>query len=175
MTHDPGGKVRLALPPITRAHALELFDYESDTGLLRWRTTGRGRRLDRIAGTPRADGYLQVNIGGRKVLVHRLILLMLTGQWSEQVDHRDGDKANNRAGNLRAANNSQNNANRRCRAGSKSGVKGVRFDARRGHWVAEVTKDRVRRYLGSFPSAGAASAAYRKASREVHGDFARSE
>ena len=183
MTHDPGGKVRLAvsegrkpLPaPFSRERAGELFEYDRTTGILRWRTTGRGRRLDRIAGAKHVRGYLVVNIDGKMILVHRIIFLLLTGEWPVQVDHRDGDRSNNRSSNLRAAVNSQNAANRGCLPTSKSGIKGVRFDARRGHWTAIVVKNRRRKQMGGFPTADEAATAYAAMAKEVHGEFARHE
>lgn len=97
----------------------------------------------------------------------------MTGAWPErEVDHRDGDPKNNRWNNLRLATSSQNKMNGVRRSDNTSGYRGVWFEKRRSHWVAEILADGIKRHLGSFPTAEAAAAAYAEAAARIHGKFA---
>ncbi len=89
-----------------------------------------------------------------------------------QVDHRDGNGLNNRRRNLRTATVSQNACNRKVRADSASGLKGVGRDKRDGRWHARIQINGKRHILGHFDTAKEASAAYIAAVRKFHGEYA---
>lgn len=154
--------------------ANELFVYDPESGELRWKVK-RGKMLPGSrAGCSRPDGRRSVRVDWVIYLEHHIIWLLMNGSWPhDQIDHRDLNRSNNSAGNIRVCSNGQNNANRRVRPDSVSRIKGVRFDGRRGHWVAHITKDWKLRYLGSFVTAEAAAEAYKKAAKALHGEFAR--
>ena len=97
---------------ITQARLKELLRYDPETGVFTWRATGKGRRLNRQAGTVQATGYLTITIDWRIHLAHRLAFLYVVGDWPpNEIDHIDGDQSNNRWCNLRPATRSQNMAN----------------------------------------------------------------
>jgi hypothetical protein len=50
-------------------------------------------------------------------MVHRIAYFLHTGEQPEEVDHEDGNRANNRASNLRPATSSGNNRNRNAKVG----------------------------------------------------------
>jgi hypothetical protein len=102
------------LPPLELLR--DLFEYESDTGLLHYRRTTRNglRRAGDTAGHPKDNGYLQVMVQKRGLLVHRVAWCLYTGQQPpEVIDHINGKVQDNRWGNLRAATARQNQGNRR--------------------------------------------------------------
>lgn len=71
----------------------------------------KGRRpAGRIMQCPRgANGYLRVCLSDRKChLVHRLVLLAFIGESSLQVNHKNGEKADNRLSNLEYCTGSEN-------------------------------------------------------------------
>jgi NUMOD4 motif-containing protein/HNH endonuclease len=70
------------------------------------RLRGRVLRTNRTRG-----GYLTVTLGGRTVYVHALVLSTFVGPRpaGKQAAHWDGDRSNNRLGNLRWASPSENN------------------------------------------------------------------
>lgn len=75
-----------------------LENYEaSDSGLIRNAKTGR--QVKQYVGK---DGYLRTQIAGKTRLVHRLIALAFVAAdpGKDFVNHKDGDKRNNRADNL---------------------------------------------------------------------------
>jgi hypothetical protein len=62
-------------------------------------------------------------VGGKPYLQHRIATLYMTGDWPEEVDHINGDKADNRWENLRAVDVKTNRQNeRRARKSKKSGT-----------------------------------------------------
>jgi hypothetical protein len=73
-----------------------------------------------------------VETGGRRTMLkmHRLVMDAAPGQ---QIDHRNHNGLDNRRGNLRPANPSQNGANTRPTTG-RSGYKGVGWHKARGKW-----------------------------------------
>lgn len=120
----------------------------------------------------RRTRYARTMIGRRSVYLHR----WLWEYWSlreslppaEHVDHKGGDGLDCRRSKLRAASHDQN---QRARGYTNSlGLKGIR---RNGNWfIARITLDGRRRVLGKFPTAETAAAAYDRAARELHGEFA---
>lgn len=156
---------------ITQERLKQLFSYDAETGLFTWRVDRRGHaRAGSLAGSPEPTGYIKLKVDGECHRAHRLAWLCVHGEWpSGQIDHIDGDKANNRIANLREATVSENRQNlRRAHRDSASGVIGATFDKRRGVWQASITLNRRCKFLGYFDSAEAAGAAYLKAKAELH-------
>jgi HNH endonuclease len=111
-------------------------------------------------------GYASRNVGGRDrrvtVFMHRFI----TGpHLSQQIDHINGDRLDNRRTNLRVCTSRQNQANRRNGTGRRfKGVsqRGNRFRARIGG-----------RHIGTFDNEFDAAVAYDRAAVQEFGAFAR--
>lgn len=113
-----------------------------------------------------------VHIGGRKykkIIMHRFIMKAEKGEF---VDHINGDKSDNRKENLRIATSQQNSMNIGLRTNNKSGYKGVRYEARRGKWKAEIKKDYRNIFLGYFDNKHDAARAYNEGAKKYHGEFA---
>lgn len=161
-------------PAITAEMAKEIFHYDDATGnLIRKKDLGgRFGRVGDIAGFTTPDGYRKVAIRQHVVMAHRLIWLIVTGEWpSDEIDHRDCDKGNNRFDNLRVASRRQNVINR---AFKKNGLpKGARYMPSGRIQVRIRAEDKVR-YLGTFETPEQAAAAYAEAASRLHGEFANS-
>ena len=114
-------------------------------------------------------GYMR---GGQshamKFRIHRVIMKARTGVL---VDHRDGNTFNNTRRNLRTCSPAQSVCNSRKKREHKK-YKGVYRD-RQGKWYAQIYRDKVAHYLGSFGTMEEAAIAYNKAARRLHGRFAR--
>ena len=113
------------------------------------------------------DGYAFNRALGR---MHRYLLGAAAGV---MVDHRNGDKLDNRRDNLRLCTNSQNQANRQVIRG-KSKFKGVVWQrtATGGSWKAVITLQKQSTYLGSFRTDLEAATAYNEAAVKHFGEFA---
>jgi hypothetical protein len=118
-------------------------------------------------------GYVVARAGGRKlILMHRVIAA--PGE-QQVVDHRNGDKLDNRLSNLRACSRAENARNRKMHENNRCGTKGVYADITKKvtRYRAQIRVDGKKISLGSFPSLIDAEHAYKVASAKYHGNFGR--
>jgi len=128
----------------------------------------------KFAGAPRTcDGYLDIQLKGKKYRVHRLVFFMFNGWWPTVVDHIDGDILNNRIENLRAATQLQNTHNSRLCKRNTSGHKNVSWSARHEKWVVCLTIEGRSKRLGVFEDLELAALIACEARAKYHGEFAR--
>jgi hypothetical protein len=156
---------------MTLAEASALFSYEPATGMLRWKVA-RGKIKPGDLVSCKSNGYFSVMVDGRNFKAHRIIWLLAKGEWpTDEIDHRDGNPANNKPRNLRLATSSQNKMN--CKIGRRNttGCKGVYLDKRDGRWYARVSKNRTPLHLGRFDTKEQARAAYAAAATQHYGEF----
>ena len=118
-------------------------------------------------------GYITLSIYGVQYRAHRVAWAMMTGSWSKyEIDHKNGEKGDNRWCNLREATRSQNCQNARKYDSNTSGFKGVhRFD--KTYWRATVSHDGKRHHIGLFRCPTAAYVARIAKVKELHGEFMR--
>lgn len=111
--------------------------------------------------------------GGKtdKVAMHHQVL-MYYGIEAEVVDHKNGDRLDNRFINLRPATWSQNSINAKRHRDNTSGYKGVCFAKTREKWKACINIDKKRKHLGYFSTAVEAAIAYNEAAAKHYGEFA---
>lgn len=155
---------------LTQARLKELLDYNPETGLVtRLVCTANRHKVGEIVGAKGARGYLQATIYSKKYMLHRLIWLWVHGVWpTNDVDHRDRNRANNKLGNLREATRSENNHNSGLSRANWSGFKGVAWDKNRCLWVATICAAGKSHRLGRFKTPEAASEAYLAAKKIYH-------
>lgn len=148
--------------------------YDGATGQLWWLRRGLGRRFSKPVGWVNDKGYVCVEFKGKAYKATHLIWLLKTGAFPiGQIDHKDGIKNNNMWGNLREANQSQQTANTKTRVDNVCGLKGIHKRKGYKRWRAQIVHNKRRYYLGDFGSAEEAHAAYVKAAKKYHGEFAR--
>lgn len=178
----------MSKPPPTAEVLRQLLRYDPETGCLFWlprsaewfTSDGQAKRWNSRHANVEAltadtgGGYRCGFILGQKYKAHRVIWCMQTGAWpTELLDHRDGDRANNRWINLREASPSQNARNIKSRPGSSSRYTGVSVIKRNGMWVAKINLAGRIKHLGTYVGEAEAARAYDAAAREFHGEFAR--
>lgn len=110
------------------------------------------------------------------IYMHRVIAERMDIDCSNQIDHIDGDKLDNRRCNLRSATNQQNQANVSVPINNSTGYKGVteRIKNGRHYFVARIGVGYRRFHLGCFSTAEDASEAYKSAASKYFGEFAQS-
>ncbi len=158
---------------LTQARLRDLLDYDPRTGVFIWRSN-RGGAAGRLAGTIDTHGYRLIRVDCKLYRSCRLAWLYVTGEWPKyQIDHINMVRDDDSWTNLRLATSSQNNMNRRARAGTASGLKGVSWDSRSGKWVALITAFGVTTWLGVFDDPQEAHRAYSDAAEKFHGEYRR--
>lgn len=156
---------------IDHAELLRILSYDADAGTFTWRVCLSNRApKGSPAGRPTKGRYANIAIQGQVYLAHKLAIYYYSGIYPvEDVDHRDGNPANNRVRNLRAAGPTINAQNRRRPSrNSKSGLLGVCKDPITGRWRSQILALGVKHHLGRFDTPEAASNAYLNAKRELH-------
>lgn len=147
----------------------QLLRYEPDTGKLFWLPRGpewfrsenpraRGQVKvwnARYAGRPALEALSQGYRVGRlfDVLVraHRVIWAMTTGAWPEgEIDHINGDRADNRMENLREVSSGENGRNKGLRADNTSGQVGVSWSRLEGKWKVLIWRNGKPYSRGTF-------------------------
>lgn len=155
---------------------LESVVYDETSGSIRWRHTTAQKRAGDIAGYLNETGYIYIRFRSYGFLrAHRIAWIMVHGCIPDgmQIDHIDGNRANNALSNLRLATYSQNGANRDANRAKATGVKGVYRIQRTGKWKAQIKVLGKIQYLGVFDEIAEAVAAYNAAAVSYFGEYAR--
>ena len=153
--------------------------YDPETGIFRWainnNRTGGTVQVGRIAGSLKPCGYVKLKFHGKMYQAHRLAWAFVHGAWPTQwIDHKDGNPGNNSISNLRLADCTDNNRNRKVNKTSTTGLKGVTPMTNGTGFFSQIRcGNGIRKYLGFFSTAEAAHEAYRAAAVENHGEFVR--
>ena len=162
-----------------------IASYDAETGVFTWKrrlgsdwqtNAWNGKWAGKVAGYPGTRGYIVVSYLKKAYRAHRLAWLYVHGGQlpSLQVDHVNGDTADNRIVNLRLATCAENQWNARRRVDNSSGRKGVSFDQASGLWTAQIRINGKRKWLGRHATPEIAHAAYVDAAKEHFQSFARS-
>lgn len=162
-------------PSPAELHALMRYE----DGKLIWRERGNDKFDKQFAHKEagckkRSDGYSIVAWNKSHLLIHRAVWTMFNRQLAkgEDIDHINGNRADNRIENLRLCSRSENLRNAQKRKDNTSGIKGVGLHALTGKWRARISIAGKQVYLGLFQSLKEAEYAIMKIRAEAHGQFA---
>jgi len=108
----------------------------------------------------------------KPIMTHHLVWFLCTKVWpSQQIDHIDGNPANNRIENLRLTTHTQNLWNQKKQKGTTSTYKGVKKQGKK--WRVTFTHNRKQIHVGYFITEVEAAQAYNVAISELRGEYAR--
>lgn len=162
----------------------QLLSYDEEAGHFYWKPrpaemfpdTGKGGRAanarrwngrnagKRCFNTPSSEGYLRGQIHGQSIGTHRVVWAFHHDRWPEgEIDHLNGDRADNRIGNIRDTNHLENMRNRTLSSNNKSGVNGVTWDECRKGWKATIKLGGRTKHLGLWKDKAEAVKARRDA------------
>lgn len=156
--------------PLTAERLGEVLAYEPDTGIFRWRIRPSNRvKVGAVAGRSNGNGYTRICIDGVNHYAHRLAWLAVHGKHpAGEVDHSNGNRADNRIANLRVGTHAQNAQNQPLRVTNTSGRHGVSWSKPHGKWAAYIVKAGRKSHLGLFDCIVKAGEAYMAAKARMH-------
>lgn len=161
---------------LTQEIVTSLLSYDPATGEFVWRdnrTNPRRIKIGQKAGDVKVGEYSDISIMGRRFRAHRLAWLYMTGHWPKgDVDHKNGEKSDNRWENLRDSTRSQNAFNQRRAKDNASGIRGVHKHGKK--WRAVIGLNNKQVSLGTFVTKKEAEEVRLKYEQEHFGDFANS-
>jgi hypothetical protein len=170
--------------------ARQFLDYNPETGEFNWRTRSMDMFSDvrvgrawngRFAGKPagyiaKATGYCRIVINNKPCLAHRIAMTMAMGSPPDgEIDHINGNRADNRLANLRVVTVGENHQNICLPKTNTSGVMGVNI--RKGKWRASIRAAGKSVHLGLYATKEEAAAARKGAEIALgfHPNHGRSE
>ena len=156
---------------ITQSELKSQLHYDQDTGIFTMLVSNRKSRIGSISGCL-SNGYIRIYLNRKLYYAHRLAWLYIHGVIpTNQIDHINGVKSDNRTANLREATNVQNGQNlTESHVGNKSGYLGVNWNNPAGKYQARIALNGKQINLGLYKTAELASEAYLAKKREIH-DF----
>lgn len=117
-------------------------------------------------------GYRCGILVNKRYYEHRLIWFYHYGFWpTEQIDHINGIKNDNRIENLRQATRSQNMFNTKSHKNSTSKYKGVGWNKKAKAWQVRYHTQGKTIWLGYHDTEEAAAQAYRDATETIHQEY----
>lgn len=161
-----------ATPVLTQERLKQSLTYDPETGLFTRNDSAGGEAKGSVAGGVLNTAYIAIRIDRRDYLAHRLAWLYMTGEWPiSYIDHINRVPGDNRWENLRAASQTQQNANMGIRKDNTSGYRGVKWDKKRGKWSANIQVNGKQKHLGAFDDKQTAYASYVNAAHAAFGKF----
>lgn len=154
---------------LTAERLRELLSYDPETGLFRWRVSRGRAKAGMSTGYVNNEGYSLIGIDQRLHKAHRLAWLYVHGVWpTDQLDHINNIRHDNRIANLREATNAENGQNRVKRVDNTTSKTGVCWYIKYNCWQARITVMGKRIHLGYFAKWEDAVDARTKAKSEHH-------
>jgi hypothetical protein len=142
----------------------QLLCYDPATGFISRKSDGA-----RVFQSIHSTGYFCGVILRKWFLAHRIAWALHYRDWPKNnIDHINGDRADNRIENLRDVPQTLNQRNRTRRENNTSGHNGVYWHKRASRWQAQIRINGKRKYLGRYADINDAIAA-RKAAECGHG------
>ena len=132
----------------------------------KWNKRNAGKRAFNIA---HPVGYRCGNLIGKRIYAHRIAWAVFHGEWpAYEVDHINGDRADNRICNLRSVTRAVNTRNRFMTSQNTSGYCGVAWRKDIGKWRASIGVNGKTKHIGVYDNLADALSARREAEIE-HG------
>ena len=158
----------------------KLVNYNPDTGIFTWLNRDNEQWNSRYANTVagvKSHGYILIGVtyGNKKIKIraHRLAWFIMNSEMpTDQIDHINGIKSDNRLDNLRDVTVQQNAQNKlKAQKNSDSKMLGVSWHKKAKKWQAHICVYKERKYLGLFADIQDAQEAYLKEKERIDYEF----
>lgn len=145
-----------------------VFAYDKDTGFItRKIRTARCTTVGEVAGHTNSQGYVILKYLGQSFKAHRIAWLLHHKVWPvHDIDHIDGNKANNSINNLRDVTRQLNCLNTSTKSKNTSGYRGVSLHNNK--WRARIMLEGKSTIIGSYDTPEEASIAYQNFKKTIH-------
>lgn len=110
---------------------------------------------------------------GKNPLHFKMHRIIMNAKKGEDIDHIDGNRLNNQKSNLRIADRTQNQMNRKIQVNNKSGYKGVTWCKRTNKWIVQIRVKTKTKFLGYYNDKKEAGKIYNENAIKYFGEFAR--
>jgi hypothetical protein len=153
---------------ITAEYLRSILNYDEKLGLFTWKIPPCNRVLIGAEAGTVNQGYIRIQINGKRYFAHRLAWLYVYGKWPILLlDHKDGNTKNNCLTNLREATTHQNQQNqRKCSRSSSSKLIGAHKCGNK--WRSNIKLNNKTIHIGTFNTAIDAHQAYVSKKRQLH-------
>jgi hypothetical protein len=152
----------------------EYFSYNPETGVILWKKKSSNSMPGDIAGGLMSKGYRNIYFMRKTLKAHIVAWVLVHGRYPiNLLDHRNGNRSDNRLVNIREADKFQNTQNAKRRVDNTSGVKGVFFHGQSQKWTAQITANGKRITVGRFYEKDDAIKARVKTANNLHKEYAR--
>lgn len=162
---------------LTQDFLKSILFYDPESGEFTWiAKLGYKTKIGSIAGTThqKNEPYVSIRINGKAYRAHRLAWFYMTGEWPKKfIDHKNGMVNDNRWQNIRQANESQNNCNRRNNIHNTSGHRNVIWIKKDKTWEVVITVKGKKQRFGRFKNLDDAATVACKLREKLHGEFFR--
>ena len=147
---------------LSHEYLLSALDYNPETGIFKWKNSkSRSVKKGTTAGAIHTSGYIKIVLDRKSYWAHRIAWLYYYGSWprgkQNQVDHINGNRADNRIINLRLTTNRKNTQNHVLYAHNTSECNGVCFNRQANRWQAYIRTNELKsnglykqKHLGYF-------------------------
>lgn len=163
----------MATADLTAQRLRELLHYDPETGVFTWIASPRksiaaGAEAGCVPKPGRKGKYIVITIDKSHHYAHRLAWLYVTGGWpTNNIDHKNGDRFDNRFANLRDVSQRVNRENQTvCNRNNVLGVLGVRKIGMR--FYSKIRARGKVHALGGYPTPEEAHDAYMRAKVVQH-------
>jgi hypothetical protein len=134
----------------------EVSFYDAELGYFDRFARGTGHRHLGRMGSLHPTGYQMIRVDSKAYQESRLVYLWVTGSLpstTQQIDHINKAKDDNRLSNLRLVSQAINSRNKKKQSNNRSGYTGVYFDSAKGYYRACVRVSGRLIYMGNFNDA----------------------
>lgn len=163
--------IKRATSGLTAKRLRELLSYNPVTGEWTWLVRRQCIAAGSIAGHIGRKGRRRIVVDGRAYYSARLAWLYMTGDWpTEEIDHANRVRHDDRWENLRHVTSGLNQANRSVRIDNATQRKGI--SQYNGGFVARIMKNGKSLYLGTYRTVEEAATVRDAKARELFGEHA---
>lgn len=161
------GLNKVSRPHIPIPPSQRILDYIKENYFYRLDGSIINKYTLNVLGCDDGRGYLHTTVSGKCLRLHHVAWFLCKGEWPKfQLDHEDLNPMNNKISNLREANDSLQNRNKRKT--NKTGVIGA-YKVKNGY-QAQIWKDKQRYICGFFKTKEEAHEAYKMKYEELWGE-----